>query len=67
MYLSVIVPVYNCTHYIDRCIESIVSQSFKEIELILPNDVRQLSKMLHDARLDVLSRHLIRNAAQVCM
>lgn len=38
MYLSVIVPVYNCTQYIDRCIESIVSQSFKEIELILVDD-----------------------------
>lgn len=38
MYLSVIVPVYNCSQYLNRCIESIVSQSYKEIELILVDD-----------------------------
>ncbi len=38
MFLSVLISVYNAEKYIDRCIGSIVSQSFKEFELILVND-----------------------------
>jgi glycosyltransferase involved in cell wall biosynthesis len=37
-YLSIIVPVYNKENYIDDCIESIVSQSFTDFELIIVND-----------------------------
>ena len=37
-YLSIIVPVYNKTHYLEECINSILSQSFKDFELILIND-----------------------------
>ena len=36
--VSVIVPVYKVEKYIDRCIESIVSQSYKNIEIILVDD-----------------------------
>lgn len=36
--VSVIVPVYNSEKYIRRCIESIINQSYKNIELILIND-----------------------------
>ena len=36
--LSVIVPVYNVKTYIDRCIQSILTQSFRDIELILIDD-----------------------------
>lgn len=36
--ISIIVPVYNTEEYLGRCIESILSQSFKHIELILVND-----------------------------
>lgn len=36
--LSIIVPVYNKIKYIDACIQSILSQSFKNFELILIND-----------------------------
>ena len=39
MYLvSVIVPVYNSAPYLERCINSILSQSFSELELILVDD-----------------------------
>ena len=37
-YLSIIVPVYNKENYIDDCIESILSQSFTDFELIIVND-----------------------------
>lgn len=36
--LSVIVPVYNVEKYLPECIESILSQTFGEIELILVDD-----------------------------
>ncbi len=36
--LSIIVPVYNVEPYLDQCISSILSQSFKNFELILIND-----------------------------
>lgn len=36
--ISVIVPVYNVENYLDRCIASIVSQSCKDLEIILVDD-----------------------------
>lgn len=36
--ISVIVPVYNVEKYLDRCIESIVSQTYKNLEIILVDD-----------------------------
>lgn len=36
--VSVIVPVYNAEKYLARCIESIISQSYNNLEIILVND-----------------------------
>lgn len=36
--ISVIIPVYNCEKFINRCVESVLKQSYKEFELILVND-----------------------------
>lgn len=36
--ISVIVPVYNTEKYLRKCIESILSQSYRNIELLLIND-----------------------------
>lgn len=36
--ISIIVPVYNVEPYLPRCINSILSQSFGDFELILVND-----------------------------
>ena len=36
--ISVIVPVYNTEKYIHRCIDSILSQTFTDFELLLIND-----------------------------
>jgi glycosyltransferase involved in cell wall biosynthesis len=36
--LSVIVPVYNTAHYLQECVDSILSQRFADLELLLVDD-----------------------------
>lgn len=36
--ISIIVPVYNSEKYLGACIDSILSQSFRDFELILVDD-----------------------------
>lgn len=36
--ISIIVPVYNVAQYLDRCVISLVDQTYKNIEIILVND-----------------------------
>lgn len=36
--LSIIVPVYNAEKNLDRCVNSIMHQTFKDFELFLVND-----------------------------
>ena len=36
--VSIIVPIYKIENYLDRCISSIVSQSYKNLEIILVDD-----------------------------
>lgn len=36
--VSIIVPVYNAEQYLEQCIESVLSQSYDEFELLLIND-----------------------------
>lgn len=41
MKVSVIVPVYNVEEYLEKCLESLVNQSLKDIEIIVVNDGTQ--------------------------
>jgi len=36
--VSVIVPIYNSELYLDKCIQSIISQTYQDFEIILVND-----------------------------
>ena len=36
--ISVIVPVYNVARYLNKCMKSIVNQTYKNLEIILIND-----------------------------
>ena len=36
--VSIIVPAYNVERYLEKCLESLVSQSYKNLEIIVVND-----------------------------
>ena len=36
--ISVIIPAYNVAKYIDKCFKSLVTQTFKDFEVIVIND-----------------------------
>ena len=36
--VSIIIPVYNCEKYITRCLDSLINQTYSNIEIILVND-----------------------------
>ena len=36
--ISVIIPVYKVEQYLDKCVESVVSQTYKNLEIILVDD-----------------------------
>ena len=61
--VSVIVPVYNVQNYVKTCVESIINQTYKNLEVILINDgstdeslkiLKELQKT--DNRIQVVSR-----------
>lgn len=47
-FLSVVVPVYNVSKYLEECLDSVIQQSFKDFEVLLINDGST------DASLDLL-------------
>lgn len=36
--VSIIVPIYNVEKYLDRCMNSLVNQTLKDIEIIMVDD-----------------------------
>ncbi len=36
--ISIIVPVYNVEKYLSECLDSLINQTFKDIEIICIND-----------------------------
>ena len=36
--VSIVIPIYNVEKYINRCVDSIVSQTYKNLEIILVDD-----------------------------
>ena len=36
--ISVVVPVYNVEKYIGRCLDSLINQTYKNIEIIVVDD-----------------------------
>ncbi len=36
--ISIIIPCYNVEKYVGQCLDSIINQTYKELEIILVND-----------------------------
>ena len=36
--VSVLIPVYNVEKYLSKCLDSIIQQTYKDIEIIIIND-----------------------------
>lgn len=53
--ISIIVPVYNTAQYLSKCLDSLVKQSFSDIEIICVNDGST------DASLEVLNAYALRD------
>ena len=60
--ISVIVPVYNVEKYIRQCLESIINQTYKNLEIIIVNDgtrdnsMKIVEEYLSDERIRVINK-----------
>lgn len=60
--ISVIVPVYNVEKYIRQCLESIINQTYKNLEIIIVNDgtrdnsMKIVEEYLSDERIKVINK-----------
>lgn len=57
--ISVIVPVYNAASYLDKCLDSILNQTYKDFELILINDGST------DKSLDIINNYQQQNIDKI--
>ena len=58
--ISIIVPIYNVEKYVRQCIESIINQTYKNLQIIVVDDGSQddtldLLQSYEDERLTVLT------------
>ncbi len=38
MLVSIVIPVYNCENYLEKCIDSVLGQTYENIEIVLVDD-----------------------------
>lgn len=50
--ISVIVPIYNTANFLNHCVESIIKQTYENLEIILVNDCSTDNSADHIARLE---------------
>ncbi|WP_410518750.1 glycosyltransferase family 2 protein, partial [Butyricimonas sp. An62] len=59
--ISVIIPVYNIASYLQRCLDSVISQTYKNLEIIVVNDGSL------DNSLEILEEYAIRDERVVVL
>lgn len=61
--ISVVIPVYNVEKYVEQCIESVITQTLKEIEIIIVNDastdssLEKIKNYLYDKRIKLINKN----------
>jgi len=62
--VSICIPSYNCVSFIEKCIDSVFNQTYRNIELILSDDASTdgsqsaISDVLERSRCDIPTRYL---------
>lgn len=60
--VSIIVPIYNVEEFIEACVESILNQTYHNIEVILVNDgstdssFDKIQKYINDPRIEIINQ-----------
>lgn len=54
--VSILIPVYNVENYIEQCLESVIAQTLKDIEIICVNDGST------DFSLDILKKYAVKDS-----
>ena len=61
--ISIIIPIYNVEKYLSECLESIINQTYKNLEIICVNDgstdkslmvIKNMKKKIKELRLLVI-------------
>ena len=58
--ISIIIPVFNCESYIERCLNSIVNQDYKNLQIIVINDgstdhTLEKASLIEDNRIQLIT------------
>ena len=61
MKISVIIPIYNVEKYLSRCLESVINQTYKNLEIILVNDgstdnSSKIIQQYYDPRIKIINK-----------
>lgn len=63
--ISIIIPIYNVENYIRKCLESVINQTYKNIEIIIVNDGTEDNSMhiveeyLQDKRIKIINKKMV--------
>lgn len=60
MKVSLIIPVYNVERFIKKCLDSVESQTYKDLEVVIVNDGST------DSSLEIIEEYVRKNPAFVC-
>ena len=60
MKVSLIIPVYNVERFIKKCLDSVESQTYKNLEVVIVNDGST------DSSLEIIEEYVRKNPAFVC-
>ena len=64
--ISIIVPVYNVEAYLPQCLDSLIGQTYKDIEIICVND-GSTDRSLDILKIPIKKLFLLRGVLLICI